>query len=252
MHTLFFARGVSRCAAHIPGLIRHRAGWLLYVLLVCAGYATAQVAPDEYRLALNKIADGQSPTGWVAAATQPSGPLAQWRVGADTATPGGAKVLTIERIQDKSSGVFNLYWTKQVTFQNGELSVRMRANSGNIDQGGGLMWRVRDENNYYVARFNPLESNLRLYYVKQGSRTMLASSERLLALPGEWVQLRIAHHGQRIQGWFNKTLAWEISDVQLPDGGGVGLWSKADAASSFADFVARSKPTKYSERLRDE
>ena len=252
MHTHFFAPAVNRCAAHIRGLRRHQAGWLFYILMVCAGYATAQAAPDEYRLALDKIADGKSPTGWVANATNPSGPLAQWRVVADSTTPGRAKVLTIDRIQDKSSGVFNLYWTNQVAFQNGELSVRMRANSGNIDQGGGLIWRAQDENNYYVARYNPLESNFRLYYVKQGSRTTLATSDRLSASPGQWVQLRIAHQGQRIQGWFNNTLAWEVDDSQFPKVGGVGLWSKADAASSFADFVARSKSVKYSERLRDE
>ena len=222
------------------------------MLMLWAGYATAQTASDEYRLMLDGISVGQSPAGWIAAATHPSGPLAQWRVGVDTASPTRAKVLTMGGIQDNSPSVFNLYWTKQAAFQNGELSARMRATSGNIDQGGGLIWRVKDENNYYVARYNPLESNFRLYHVKQGSRTMLASSERLLAAPGKWVQLRITHHGQRIRGWFDNTLAWEVSDAEFPNAGGVGLWTKADAASSFTDFVVRSMPAKFSERLRHE
>jgi len=106
------------------------------------------------------------------------------------------------------------------------------------------MWRVMDENNYYVARYNPLESNFRLYYVKGGSRTTLASHENLSAAPGQWLELRVTHHGQRIQGWFNNALAWEISDAQFAKAGGVGLWTKADAASSFTDFVVRNAPVK--------
>lgn len=222
----------------------HRAVCLFILLTAGAGVVTAQTTPDEYRLVLDKVANGKSPAGWVAAATNLSGPLAQWGVTTDNASPGRAKVLSLERVQDSSSSVFNLFWTKQVQFQHGELKVRMRANSGSIDQGGGLMWRVLDENNYYVARYNPLESNFRLYYVKGGKRTTLASHENLAAAPGQWVELRITHHGQRIQGWFNNALAWEISDAQFSKAGGVGLWTKADAASSFADFVVRNVPVK--------
>lgn len=216
-----------------------RLGGLSLALLLWAGCATAQAAPDEYRMALHKVDVGQLPAGWVAAATHPSGPLAQWRVEADAGAPNRAKVLTIDRIRDNSSAVFNLYWTKQVAFQDGEIKVRMRANSGDTDQGGGLMWRVKDENNYYVARYNPLESNFRLYYVKEGARSTLASAEGLKAAPGQWVELRITQQGQRIQGWFNNQLAWEVTDAQWPKAGGVGLWSKADAASSFTDYVVR-------------
>ena len=252
MNTINFAQGADHVVARIRDSNSHWFAWQFYLLMLCAGYATAQTASDEYRLVLDKISVGQSPAGWIVAATHPSGPLAQWGVGVDTASPSRAKVLTMGSIQDSSPSVFNLYWTKQAAFQNGELSVRMRADSGKIDQGGGLMWRVKDENNYYVARYNPLESNFRLYHVKQGSRSMLASSENMLAAPGQWVQLRIAHHGQRIRGWFDNTLAWEVSDAAFPHVGGVGLWTKADAASSFTDFVVRSVPAKFSERLRDE
>ncbi|MBI3524476.1 MAG: hypothetical protein HY066_08095 [Betaproteobacteria bacterium] len=225
----------------------HWTKWLFSVLLLSLGSAAAQDAPGEYRLTLDKIAAGQSPTGWVAAATNPSGPLAQWGVAADAASPDREKVLTLERTLDKSPGVFNLYWTNQVLFQNGEIKVRMRANSGSTDQGGGLIWRATDVNNYYVARYNPLESNFRLYVVKQGERTMLASRERVGSAPGQWIGLRVTHQGRRIQGWLNESLAWDINDAQLPVAGGVGLWSKADAASSFAGFVVRNVSMSHGE-----
>jgi len=239
MKSLNFAQSTNHFLIRMRGVNFRWLGRLSLTLLLCTGYATAQAAQDEYRMALDKVAVGQFPEGWVAAATHPSGPLAQWRVGVDTSASKPAKVLTIEQIQDASSSAFNLFWTNQVVFQDGEIKVRMRANSGDTDQGGGLIWRVKDENNYYVARYNPLESNFRLYYVKEGARSTLASAENLKSAPGQWVELRITRHGQRIQGWFNNQLTWDVSDAQWSKVGGVGLWSKADAASSFADFVVR-------------
>ena len=241
MSTYFLARGIDDFGVRLLRSMPRWTGWLIILLVVCAGYARAQNTSEEYNLALNKIADGNMPAGWSVGATHSSGPLAQWLVGTDAAVPGGTKVLTIDRIQDKSPRVFNLYWTNRVAFQSGELKVRMRANTGSIDQGGGLIWRVTDENNYYVARYNPLENNFRLYFVKDGMRAQIASRENLDCATGQWVNLRIAHNGQRIQGWFNNALAWDVSNAQFLKAGGVGLWTKADAASSFADFVVRTR-----------
>ena len=35
--------------------------------------------------------------------------------------------------------------------------------SGKEDQAGGLVWRAKDANNYYVARANALENNVTIY-----------------------------------------------------------------------------------------
>lgn len=205
-------------------------------LLVYTVPLPAQPNHIESRETFDATADGLVPVGWKPDAIQPTGSLSLWKVKSDAASPSLPKTLTIERIIDKSPGVFNLCWTSKIAFSNGEVEVRVRANSGDVDQGGGLVWRVKDANNYYVARYNPLENNFRLYYVKDGRRVQLASAEDLAIPAGTWFQLRIAHDGQRIQGWFNNTHAWDVTDTQLPDSGGVGVWTKADAASSFDDF----------------
>ncbi len=221
---------------------------LMAGLLTYTAHVSAQSIAAEHRETFDTTADGLVPSSWKADATDPAGPLAQWQVTTATASPSPPKILTIERIQDTSRGVFNLLWSKQIKFKHGEVEVRVRANSGDIDQGGGLIWRVKDANNYYVARYNPLENNFRLYYVKDGQRVQLASAERLSVPKGAWFHLRISHHGRRIQGWFNDTHAWEVTDMQLPGEGGVGVWTKADAASSFDDFVVRraTKTTAHS------
>ena len=230
---------------HIVYIVTNRAvltGCIFLALVMNAGNVAAQNETNIYQLNFDKVKVGQLPAGWKAAATNPEGPLAQWAVAEDVSNSKHEKILSIIRIEDGSTGVFNLNWTNQLVFQNGDISVRMRANSGKEDQGGGIIWRVQDENNYYVARYNPLESNFRLYYVEDGLRTMLISSDHLISKAGVWVEIKIRHQGQHIQGWFNNILAWEINDAHLPKAGGIGLWTKADAASSFADLLVTSAP----------
>jgi hypothetical protein len=123
-----------------------------------------------------------------------------------------------------------------MAFRDGQLEVKMRANTGKIDQGGGLIWRARDANNYYVARYNPLEANFRLYFVKDGQRQMLADRGGLGIKTGEWFTLKIIHRGDKIEGWLNGEKLLEATDRTFPEGGGIGFWTKADAATSFADL----------------
>jgi hypothetical protein len=88
----------------------------------------------------------------------------------------------LTEIAKNSRGHFNIAWTPDPQFRNGELEVSVYADTGRVDQGGGPIWRVQDASNYYVARYNPLENNFRIYYVKDGSRKELASVEDL-AIP---------------------------------------------------------------------
>lgn len=176
---------------------------------------------------------------WKAETTQPDAKSADWTIVTDTTAPSPTRVLTIRRINDNARNVFNLYWTRDMAFENGTLEVRVRANTGDIDQGGGLVWRVRDARNYYLARYNPLERNLRVYVVTDGSRRQLASAEDIPISAGHWWQLRIAHTGNRIAAWLDGVKHAQVTDDSLSGTGGIGLWAKADAASSFDDLVVK-------------
>lgn len=176
---------------------------------------------------------------WKAETTQLDAKAADWAIVTDATAPIPTRVLAIRRINDHARNVFNLYWTRDMAFENGTLEVRVRANSGDIDQGGGLIWRVRDARNYYLARYNPLERNLRVYVVTDGSRRQLASAEDIPILAGRWWQLRIAHTGNRITAWIDGVKHAQVTDDSLIGTGGVGLWAKADAASSFDDLVVK-------------
>lgn len=220
-----------------------------YLFFTCAVFAADDVDRKQKRIRFDEKTCVTTYADWQAAATNPAGKLAQWQPMPATTAGMDHDVLSISRIHDTSSSVFNLCWAPGIKFQQGELEVRVRANTGEIDQGGGLIWRVQDANNYYIARFNPLENNFRLYYVKQGRRVQLASKSFRPIPAGSWFHIRVTHAGNHIKGWFNNNLAWEVNDDQITQSGGIGLWTKADAASSFRDLIVRQEEnaTKTSE-----
>lgn len=204
---------------------------------VLLGFASQAPQAQEQRFNFDQTVAGGIPTGWTIAATNPDGPLAEWQVKADPAATSSPQVLAIIRIRNNSGDVFNLCWTREVVFQDGTIEANVRADSGKEDQGGGLIWRAQDADNYYVARYNPLENNLRLYFVKAGQRTQLASADVSGVKSGEWFRLKIVHQGDRIAAYLNDKKYLEATDRTFLKAGGVGLWSKADAASSFDDMV---------------
>lgn len=208
-----------------------------YFLAVLLGLASQSSFAEEQRFNFDQTAAGGLPSGWIIAATHPDGPLAEWQVKADPVAVSSPQVLAITRIQNASGDVFNLCWTHDLVFQDGSIEVNVRADSGKEDQGGGLIWRAQDADNYYVARYNPLESNLRLYFVKDGKRKQLASADITGIKSGEWFRLKIVHQGERIEAYLNGKQYLEATDGTFLKTGGIGLWSKADAASSFDDLV---------------
>ena len=140
---------------------------------------------------------GTLPKGWSAAKTG-EGPGSVWKVIEDTSAPKGPKVLA----QVSSEGprpLFNLCVAEKASYADLDLSVAFKAVQGNIDQGGGPVWRYQDRNNYYIARMNPLEWNYRVYKAVNGKRVQLASADlksdthagRKTTLTGKWHTIRI-------------------------------------------------------------
>jgi hypothetical protein len=198
--------------------------------------AAEKAKAEAYKMSFDDVKAGELPKGWKIDATNPKGALAEWKVVADDKAPSKPNVLSITKMTDLSGGHFNLCWTPDVKFQNGTVEVKMRANTGDADQGGGPIWRVKDAKNYCVARYNPLETNYRLYYVKDGKRVQFATVEKLEVKTGEWCTMKVVVSGDKVEGWLNGKKVVEGTDANITEAGGVGLWSKADAASSFDDF----------------
>ncbi len=212
---------------------------LMIIALFLSTFVLAQQkqssADTGIRLSFEDVEAGQIPAGWKVEATNQRGPLATWQVETDTTAPSGSHVLALTSPNHHFGGTFNLCWTNGIQFQDGVITVHFKANTGMEDQGGGVIWRAKDHDNYYISRYNPLENNFRIYYVKDGARRMLASAR--IKLPAHvWHELKIEQNGNNIHGYLNGKLLLEVSDNTFPEPGGVGLWTKADAATSFDDF----------------
>lgn len=179
--------------------------------------------------------------GWRAASTGGRGPHATWSVHADAAAVSPPNVLSLVAVGHGADDRFNLWWTDAVRLRDGRVSLAVRADDGVVDQGGGPMWRVQDADNYYLCRFNPLESNFRVYVVKDGVRRQLATA-LVEAAAGVWHRVEAEHVGDRITCWLDGAKLLEANDATIAGEGGVGVWTKADARTSFDDFAVQPAP----------
>jgi hypothetical protein len=158
-----------------------------------------------------------------------TGEVGTWVVEED----GGNHVLAQTARNDDDT--FNVALVTATSYKDLDLSVRLKAVEGKNDQGGGLVWRARDAKNYYIARYNPLEDNFRVYKVEAGKRTMFADAK----VPGDkaWHTLRITMAGPKIACYLDGKKYLEVEDSTFPDAGRIGLWSKSDARSYFDDLT---------------
>ncbi len=93
-----------------------------------------------------------------------SNEVGQWEVAKD----GDNHVLAQRAKNDDAT--FNVALVEGINYKDVDLSVRLRAVAGEVDRGGGVVWRAKDAKNYYIARYNPLEDNFRVYKVVGGKR----------------------------------------------------------------------------------
>ena len=132
---------------------------------------------------------------------------------------------------------FNVALVSGTSAKDLDLSVRMMAVDGKEDQGGGLVWRAKDARNYYVARYNPLEDNFRVYKVVDGTRTMFQDAKA--PKQDGFRSIRVVMTGDHIECFLDATKLLDVRDSTFPEAGMVGLWSKADAQSYFDDMMLR-------------
>jgi hypothetical protein len=202
-------------------------GLLILVLTSCNGNSKNQ--PASLPLQANgkdttitfDIFEGTLPSGW----SQETG---RWITFKDQDN-GTLKM-------EKNDGsTFNITVLTGLHYKNLELEVRVKALTGEEDQGGGLVWRYVDKDNYYIVRANPLENNIRFYKVVNGKRKQLESAD-IEMRTGDWYALKVIAKGNFFECYYNGKKVFQSSDETFPDPGLVGFWSKADAVSLFDDL----------------
>lgn len=157
----------------------------------------------------------------------------EWKVVDDDTAPSRPRVLA--QLAKSDEQTFNLVILNEPPAKNVDMNVKFRIVGGKIDQGGGVVWRVKDAKNYYLYRYNPLEQNIRVYKVQDGVRTIIHSVEDVPEVAG-WQSMRLVSNGKRMEGHLNGEVRFSILNEAILDAGQVGLWSKADAQTHFDDL----------------
>jgi hypothetical protein len=194
--------------------------------LVVAAFVSASAHANPIGFDADK--PGSLPAGWTAGVTGRGAP--KWAVEADVTAPSAPNVL-----KQSGSGTYPWCVVKSASVADGFVEVRFKSISGREDQAGGVVWRWKDGDNYYVARANALENNVSLYYTEKGSRKTLKYVDA--PVPGNvWHRLRVEFEGKRIKVLLDGKVYIEIEDSHIEGPGAVGVWTKADSVTVFDDF----------------
>ena len=172
---------------------------------------------------------GQSPAGWRAGVTGRGNPV--WQVKQDPSAPSKPNVL-----QQSGSGTFPWIVRPEVSAENGRVEVKFKPLGGKQDQAGGLVWRWKDGDNYYVARANALENNVSLYHTTAGSRRTIQYRDAPVARD-VWHTLRVDFKGAAIRVSLDGKAYIDLQDTHIQGVGKVGVWTKADSVTLFDAFA---------------
>ena len=172
---------------------------------------------------------GALPAGWKAGVTGKGNP--RWTVKADSTAPSRANVLV-----QTGRGTFPWCIVEGASIEDGFVEVKFKPVAGREDQAGGMVWRWKDGDNYYVARANALENNVGLYYTERGSRKTIRSVN-VPVTANAWHTLRAEFKGSHIAVWFDGKPSINVDDTHIAGSGAVGVWTKADSETAFDDFA---------------
>jgi predicted peroxiredoxin len=179
---------------------------------------------------------GEAPAGWTA--TNTGSGEAKWTIEKDDTAPSKSNVL-----KQSGEATYPVCLKNDTNLKDGFVEVKFKAVSGKEDQAGGVIWRAKDADNYYIARANALEDNVTIYHTVKGSRVAFKNVNHKVK-PGAWHTLRVEFQENHFTVTFDGKKVIEATDDSFSEAGKVGVWTKADSVTLFDDFSYgnRSEP----------
>lgn len=195
--------------------------------LIGVAAAAASVLAGVQTIRFDAEPMGAVPDGWYCGVTGRGS--ARWAVAADPARPSGRALL--------QSGNATFAWCvrRGTAIADGFVEAKFQPVSGREDQAGGVVWRWKNGDNYYVARANALENNLSLYYTEGGTRRTLKYVNAPVTT-GMTHSLRVEFAGTHIAVWLDGIRYIDVRDDHIAGAGAVGVWTKADSVTAFSEF----------------
>ncbi len=209
-----------------------RAAVLFPAMALTASWSCAPTTLKDGPIRFSASDGGHGPAGFTQALTGGGGPVS-WVVRDDPGAPGGGPVI-VQASTDDTSYRFPLCVYDGAELADAAATVDFKSISGTVDQAAGLVLRYRPEN-YYVARANALEDNVNLFKTINGNRLKIAEVPVKVS-PGQWHTLGFAAKGPHLTVTFNGKTVIKADDATFKDAGKVGLWTKADSVTAFANL----------------
>ncbi len=176
---------------------------------------------------------GAPPPGWTA--TKTGSGTAKWTIEQDDSAPSKPNVL-----KQSGQATYPVCIKDDTSLKDGFVEVKFKPISGKEDQAGGLIWRAKDSNNYYIARANALEDNVTIYHTINGRRTEKKRTYMKVA-SNQWHTLRVDFQDNHFTVTLDGKKAIDWDDNTFKDAGKVGVWTKADSVTLFDDFTYGAK-----------
>jgi hypothetical protein len=237
-----------------------RAAGLIAVLLMISVLlspisVTAQANGRTWNF--DQDAVGKPAAGFAFALTG-QGTVGQWVVMKEPTAPSQPNVLA-QTSQDYTDYRFPLAIAEDTSYKDLSLSVKFKAICGKVDRGAGLVFRLKDKDNYYIVRANALENNFRLYHVVKGRRVQFAGAN-FKVNSQQWHEIKVEARNDEFKCYYDGQFKFSAKDATFREAGKIGLWTKADSVIYFDDLTAQdlvgsnsAPPTKkiYAQRLVD-
>jgi hypothetical protein len=212
----------------------HSAKWFIAAGAICASVGVAVGQTSKVDFDTDDI--GKPPKGFSFALTGQGKP-GRWIVIKEDQAHGN---VLLQTDADPTDYRFPVALYDGVTAKDVDLSVQFKAISGRGDRAAGIVWRYRDQNNYYLTRCNALEDNCTIYHVLNGRRVSFLNQNVKVA-SNVWHTLKVEATADHFVVSFDGGKVLDAKDGTFKDAGNVGLWTKADSVIAFDDFsiVAR-------------
>src|SRR5690348_2021109 len=130
-----------------------------------AWFALTLFASTGQVITFDSDALGKTPPGWTVSSS--SGTPSRWEVRRDLTARTQPYVLA--KVSTAAAGDHApMAVLDTLNLRDGDVSVRLKAVAGKGDKSGGIVWRYRDSNNYYLAEANADQNWVRVFKVENG------------------------------------------------------------------------------------
>jgi hypothetical protein len=199
----------------------HTVRVLLAVACVTCTSASARDAATSIDFGKNEI--GASPAEFDLS-------QGRWAVVGDATAAAGVAIEQsgLQTTEDR----FPLAIYKTASPKNAEISLRLKADGGTSDQGGGVAVRLNNPQNYYLVQVDALRDRVLLSRVSDGASEEIVGVDADIA-SHSWHTLTVRAVGNEFTVSLDGIWVFTGFDRTLSQAGRIALWTKGDSVTRF-------------------